>query len=42
MPARSVFTPWALGAAFVGLIGCLVEIALAPFAALWLLVAAAL
>jgi hypothetical protein len=42
MPVRFVLMPWVLVAAFFGLIGCLVEIALAPFAALWLAVAAAL
>jgi hypothetical protein len=42
MPVRFVFMPWVLVAAFFGLIGCLVEIVLAPFATLWLLVAAAL
>jgi hypothetical protein len=42
MPVRFVFTPWVLVAAFFGLVGCLMEVALAPFAALWLIVAAAL
>jgi hypothetical protein len=42
VPARFVFTPWVLVAALLGLIGSLIEIAAAPFVALWLLVAAAL
>jgi hypothetical protein len=42
VPARFLFTPWTLTAAFFGLIGSVVEIAATPFAALWLLVSAAL
>ena len=42
MPARLIFTPWVLAAALFALIGSLIEIATAPFVALWLLVAAAL
>jgi hypothetical protein len=42
VPARFLFTPWALTVAFFGLIGSAVEIAVAPFAVLWMLVAAAL
>ena len=37
VPARFVLTPWVLVAALFGAIGCLVEIAVAPFAALWFL-----
>ena len=42
VPARFVLTPWVLVAALFGVIGCLIEIALAPFAALWFLTTAAL
>ncbi|HEX2068970.1 MAG TPA: hypothetical protein VHH54_02055 [Actinomycetota bacterium] len=41
VPARFVLAPWVLVAAFFAVIGCLVEIAVAPFAALWFLASAA-
>jgi hypothetical protein len=41
VPARFVFAPWVLVTALLGVIGCLVEIAVAPFAALWFLASAA-
>ena len=41
MPARFVLAPWVLVVALFGLLGSLVEIAAAPFAALWLLASAA-
>jgi hypothetical protein len=41
VPARFVLAPWVLVPALFGVIGCLVEIAVAPFAALWLLASAA-
>jgi hypothetical protein len=42
VPARFVLAPWVLVAALLGVIGCLMEIAVAPFAALWFLASAAL
>ena len=41
VPARFVLAPWVLVAALFGLLGSLVEIAVAPFAALWFLASAA-
>ncbi|MDP8955790.1 MAG: hypothetical protein M3N24_02370 [Actinomycetota bacterium] len=41
VPARYVLAPWVLVAALFGVIGCLMEIAVAPFAALWFLASAA-
>ncbi len=41
VPARFVFAPWVLVAALFGLIGSLVQIAVAPFATLWFFASAA-
>jgi hypothetical protein len=42
LPARLVFVPGVLMAVLIALLGALLEIVVAPFAALWLLLAAAL
>jgi hypothetical protein len=41
VPARMIFTPWVLLAALLALIGSVIELAVSPFVALWLLASAA-